>query len=77
LRINGRAWITEDPELLSRMSIHDQPPLLGIVIETEEVYFQFAGAFDRSKLWQPDTWLARAALPAFAQPQDGQPTPGN
>lgn len=70
LRINGRAWITEDSELLSRMTMQNQPPLLGIVIETEEVYFQFAGAFDRSKLWQPDTWLDRAALPSFSEPRD-------
>lgn len=67
LRVNGRAWITDDPELLSRMTMLNKQPLLGIVIEAEEVYFQCARAFKRSKLWQPDSWNDRSALPSFAQ----------
>lgn len=67
LRINGRAWLTDDPDLLSRMTMRNTLPLLGIVIEIEEVYFQCARAFKRSKLWQPDTWIDRGALPSFAQ----------
>lgn len=67
LRVNGRAWITDDPDLLSRMKMLNKQPLLGIVIETEEVYFQCARAFKRSKLWQPDTWIERSALPSFAR----------
>jgi PPOX class probable FMN-dependent enzyme len=67
LRVNGRAWLTDDPDLLSQMTMQNRQPLLGIVIEAEEVYFQCARAFKRSKLWQPDTWIDRSALPSFAK----------
>jgi uncharacterized protein len=67
LRINGRAWLTDDPDLLSQMTMQNRQPLLGIVIEAEEVYFQCARAFKRSKLWQSDTWIDRSALPSFAK----------
>ena len=67
LRINGHAWITDDSELLATMKVGSKTPLLGIIIETEEVYFQCARAFKRSKLWQPATWQDRSALPSFAQ----------
>ena len=67
LRVNGRAWITDEPELLSRMKMLGKQPLLGIVVEAEEVYFQCARAFKRSKIWQPDTWIERSALPSFAR----------
>lgn len=67
LRVNGRAWLSDDPDLLATMKMLNKQPLLGIVIEVEEVYFQCARAFKRSMLWQPDTWIDRSALPSFAQ----------
>jgi PPOX class probable FMN-dependent enzyme len=67
LRVNGRAWITTEPKLLARMKVGSKQPRVGIVIETEEVYFQCARAFKRSKLWQPETWPDRSELPSFAQ----------
>jgi PPOX class probable FMN-dependent enzyme len=65
LRVNGRAWISEDPELLARMRADGKTPQLGIVVETEEVYFQCARAFRRAHLWSPETWIERDALPSF------------
>ncbi|HEX5164572.1 MAG TPA: MSMEG_1061 family FMN-dependent PPOX-type flavoprotein [Thermomicrobiales bacterium] len=73
LRVNGRAWISDDPALLSRMSIQGEPPLVGIVIETEEVCFQFARALKLSQLWQTDSWRDRESLPAVAQLLGEQP----
>ncbi len=67
LRVNGRAWITDDPDLLSQMKMQNKQPILGIVIEAEEVYFQCARAFKRSKIWQPESWIDRSTLPSFAQ----------
>ena len=67
LRVNGRAWITDDPDLLSQMKMQNKQPLLGIVIEAEEVYFQCARAFKRSNIWRPESWIDRSSLPSFAQ----------
>jgi uncharacterized protein len=67
LRVNGRAMLVRDPELLAQMPAQGKVPSLAIVVETEQVYFQCARAFKRSKLWQPETWLDRAELPTFGR----------
>lgn len=67
LRVNGRAWLTDDPELLARMSMQGKTPLVGIVVEVEEVFFHCARAFRRAKLWDSDTWPDRESLPTLGQ----------
>lgn len=65
LRVNGRATLTEDPEVLRQMAVKTKTPQLGIVVEVEEVFFHCARAFKRSKLWQSDSWPDRAELPSL------------
>ena len=72
LRVNGRATITRDPELLARMEAKGKRPLLAIGIEVEEVFIHCAKAFIRSNLWEPERWpdisdLASAACMLFEQ----------
>jgi PPOX class probable FMN-dependent enzyme len=67
LRVNGRAWITDEPELLERMAVRGKAPLVGIVLEIEEVFFHCARAFRRARLWEPATWIERAELPSFGR----------
>lgn len=66
LRVNGRAYITKDEKLLSRMAVKDRAPVLGIVVEVEECYMHCAKAFLRSQLWKPDAWLNKEELPTPA-----------
>ena len=72
LRINGRAAITRDPELLARLEAGGKRPLLAIGVEVEEVFMHCAKAFKRASLWQPDRWadisgMATAACVLFEQ----------
>lgn len=67
LRVNGRAFVTDDPELLGRMAVKGKIPLFGIVVEVEEVFFHCARAFRRAKLWESDTWPDRQSLPTLGQ----------
>ncbi len=67
LRINGRAAIIQDEELLETMAMKGKVPTLGIVIEVEELFFHCARAFKRAKLWQPDTWLDRSEVPTLGR----------
>lgn len=55
LRINGRAYITNDEEILKEMQANGRNPLLGIVVEIEECYIHCAKAFIRSKMWDPES----------------------
>lgn len=56
LRINGRAELVREPDLLERMLVNGHRPKLAIRIEVETVFFHCAKAFLRSELWNPASW---------------------
>lgn len=64
LRINGRAAVSIEPELLSRLAMDGKPPRTAIVITIGEVYFQCARALMRASLWDPGSWPDLANLPS-------------
>lgn len=67
LRVNGRAAVSADPELLDQITPVGKPPRTAIVVEAEEVYTHCPKAFVRSKLWDPSTWPDAADLPTSAE----------
>ena len=67
LRINGRAWITRDPELLTRCTAQGKTPSLAIGVEVEQCFLHCVKAFRRSKLWVQAEWPAPDALASMAQ----------
>lgn len=67
LRVNGRACVSADPELLERIEPVGKPPRTAIVIEAEEVYAHCPKAFVRSKLWDPESWPEPGSLPTPAE----------
>jgi PPOX class probable FMN-dependent enzyme len=67
LRVNGRAHLTDDAEVLASFAVDGKPPRSVIVIETEAVYFQCARALMRSDLWNPDKHANPASLPTAGQ----------
>jgi uncharacterized protein len=66
LRVNGRAWITADPDLRARMAVHGRTPLLAIGVEVEQCFLHCPKAFIRSQLWKHDEWPSADALPSMA-----------
>jgi uncharacterized protein len=67
LRINGKAYICRDPELLEKSTVNGKIPLFGLLVEAKECYVHCAKAFIRSQLWDADSWLAKEALPSAPQ----------
>jgi uncharacterized protein len=67
LRVNGRAELVVDAKLFDRLSVGGKPPLVALVVDVEEVFFQCAKAFRRSKLWDPSTWPDPALQPPLAR----------
>jgi PPOX class probable FMN-dependent enzyme len=61
-RVNGRATLTTDGSLLAPCSVEGRVPRLGILVDVEEAYTQCSKAFLRSNLWDPATFVDRAAL---------------
>jgi uncharacterized protein len=67
LRVNGRATISFEPELLARWERDGKRPLSALVIRVEEAFLHCGKALIRSKLWDPGSRVERSALPSFAR----------
>ena len=67
LRLNGKARLTDDAELLKHCTVNDKPPKVGILITIEEVFMHCAKALKRSKLWGPEYRQDRGQLPSIAR----------
>jgi predicted pyridoxine 5'-phosphate oxidase superfamily flavin-nucleotide-binding protein len=67
LRVNGRAKITTDPELLDPLAVNGKIPRSGILISAEEVYFHCGKALIRSDLWNPDRHVKRSDFPSLGR----------
>lgn len=64
-RVNGRAQISTDPELLSHFEIDGKRPRTVLVITVEEAFMQCARALLRSDLWNPEKHISRTDLPSI------------
>ena len=67
LRVNGRATLSTDPEILQSLSVEGRTPKLAIVVEIAEVFMHCAKAFRRSQLWDPGHFQDRSEMPSLAK----------
>src|SRR5262245_30214637 len=63
-RVNGRAAIVDEPELLAESAVEGKPPKLGILVTIDEAYTQCAKALIRSELWNAERQIDRSELPS-------------
>ncbi|GAA0590606.1 pyridoxamine 5'-phosphate oxidase family protein [Kutzneria viridogrisea] len=63
LRVNGRGYATDEPEVLARMQTEASEPELAIVVEVAEAYFHCGRALVRSRLWDPASQALAQELP--------------
>jgi uncharacterized protein len=66
-RVNGRAVITDDADLLAPSSVEGKPPRLGILVDIDEAYTQCSKAFIRSQLWDPQRFVDPHTMPTGGQ----------
>ena len=67
VRVNGRARVITDADLLARVEAQGKVPKTGLLITVEEAYFHCAKALIRSKLWDPATRIERKKFPSLGQ----------
>ncbi len=67
LRVNGRAQVTADTELLASFAIEGKAPRTALIIAVEAVYFQCARALMRSDLWNPRKHVDPKTLPSAGE----------
>ncbi len=70
LRINGRARLLTDRNLLESYAVGDKVPATVIEISIESVYTQCPKALVRSKLWDPELHRTVDELPTVGQIMD-------
>jgi PPOX class probable FMN-dependent enzyme len=67
LRVNGRAELRTDGDLLAAFRMEGKPPRCVIVITIDTVFFQCARAVIRADLWNPAKHVDPARLPTAGQ----------
>jgi uncharacterized protein len=64
LRVNGRAAISIDPELMQTFAVNGKLPRSVLIVHIDTIFFHCSKAIVRSKLWDPATQIARSSLPS-------------
>ena len=67
LRVNGRAQVSADPDLLASFTMDVKAPRTVVVMTVEEIYFQCARAILRADLWNPERRVDPSELPTPGQ----------
>ncbi|MGI3903317.1 MAG: pyridoxamine 5'-phosphate oxidase family protein [Janthinobacterium lividum] len=62
-RVNGRATVSADPELLASLAVDGHVPRTAMVLTVEAAYFQCARAIVRAELWNPERHVGPRDLP--------------
>ncbi len=65
LRVNGRASVVRDADVLGRTADRGKTPTVAIGVE--ECFLHCAKAFKRSGLWREGEWPERSALPSLGR----------
>lgn len=67
LRINGKAELRDDAELMQRFVVNGKLPRLVVVVNVEEAYLHCAKAIMRSGLWDEAAQVLRSVLPTMGE----------
>jgi len=63
-RVNGRASISIDPELMQSFAVNGKLPRSVLIVHVETCFFHCSKAIVRSKLWDEATKIDRKSLPS-------------
>ena len=67
LRVNGRAEVVTDADLLTPLQAQGKVPATGMRIAVDEMFFHCGKALIRSKLWDASRQVARASFPLLGR----------
>jgi hypothetical protein len=67
LRVNGRAYPTDDPDVLARMRTEAKEPVLALVVEVTEVFLHCGRAVLRARLWDPHSQALADEIPSAGE----------
>src|SRR5262249_56008861 len=65
LRVNGRATIVRDDELMERLGVDGKRPKTALLVDVEQCYLHCSRAAKRSGIWNPARWPDSPAVPSL------------
>lgn len=75
LRVNGRARLSTDAEVLAASAVDGVVPRVAIAVDVDEVFLHCGKALRRSGLWRPERWGDTTGLSVMTMIRD-QAAPG-
>ncbi|AJY76819.1 MSMEG_1061 family FMN-dependent PPOX-type flavoprotein [Paenibacillus beijingensis] len=63
LRINGKAWITRNEELLNQFQWKGKTTRMGVIVEVDECFIHCPRAFNKADLWKSEAWPSKEQMP--------------
>ena len=67
LRVNGKAALHDDAELMERFRVKGKLPRLVVLVKVEQAYLHCAKALMRSELWSETAKVPRGTMPSMGQ----------
>jgi uncharacterized protein len=67
MRINGKASLTTDPELLASMKVEGHVPKLAMLVHVEEAFIHCGKAPKRGRLWDSEAQIDRSTYPKMGE----------
>lgn len=67
MRINGKATLSTDPDLLASMEVRGHVPALAMLVHVEEAFIHCGKAPKRGRLWDPDAQIDRSTYPRMGE----------
>ncbi|MDQ3756725.1 MAG: pyridoxamine 5'-phosphate oxidase family protein [Actinomycetota bacterium] len=66
LRVEGRAWIVQDDDVLEHCKVRGKRRAVAIGVEVETAFVHCAKAFRRGEIWDPEAWPDRSGMASIA-----------
>ncbi len=67
LRVNGRAEMSTEAELLQPLAIKGKLPICVLKVTVEEAFLHCAKALIRARLWEADAQVERSCFPTYGR----------
>jgi uncharacterized protein len=67
LRMNGKATIIKDNDILEKMNLKGKPPLLGIGVDVEECFIHCPRALSEATIWNHEAWAKNQDVPSMME----------
>ena len=67
MRISGKAEVTTDPEILSRMEANGHIPEIALLVHVEEAFIHCGKALKRGRVWDADAEIDRSIYPKMGE----------